>query len=264
MRHYAKLLRAMLTAIMLVVMARAAIAGPWEDAVAAHGRGDYATTLRLLRPLADQGLAKEQERLGALYYGGHGVPQDYTEAVKWFRPAAEQGDANALYALGLMYHNGQGVPQDYTEAVKWFRLAVLWGRANAQYNLGFMYANGQGVPQDYTEAVKWFRLAAERGDANAQYVLGLMYESGHGVSQDYILTHMWFDLSATQGTKIAVTGRDRIERQMAPAQIAEAQKLAREWKAKPEEPPHHNIHSGEIADPSVWPNSAVGVVTVSR
>ena len=90
MRYYAKLLRAMLTAIMLVVMARAAIAGPWEDAVAAHGRGDYATTLRLLRPLADQGLAKAQERLGALYYGGQGVAQDYTEAVKWFRLAAEQ------------------------------------------------------------------------------------------------------------------------------------------------------------------------------
>jgi len=263
MRQYAKLLRAMLTALMLVVMARAAIAGPWEDVVAAHGRGDYATTLRLLRPLADQGLAKAQERLGVLYYGGQGVPQDYAEAVKWFRLAAERGDANALYALGLMYHNGQGVPQDYAAAVKWFRLAVLWGRANAQYNLGLMYANGQGVSQDYAEAVKWFRLAAERGDANAQYALGLMYESGHGVSQDYILTHMWFDLSAAQGTQIAVTSRDRIERQMASAQIAEAQKLAREWKAKPEELPGHDLHSGEIADPSVWPISAVGAVTVA-
>jgi V8-like Glu-specific endopeptidase len=264
MRHYAKLLRAMLTArLVVVVMARAAIAAPWEDAVAAQGRGDYATTLRLLRPLADQGLAKAQERLGALYYDGRGVPQDYAEAVKWFRLAAEQGNANALYALGLMYHNGQGVPQDHTEAVKWFRLAVLWGRADAQYNLAVMYANGQGVPQDYAEAVRWFRLAAERGDANAQYALGLMYERGHGLSQDYILAHMWFDLSAAQGTQIATSSRDRIERQMAPAQIAEAQKFAREWKVKPEETPGRNLHYGEIADPSVWPISAVGVVTVA-
>jgi uncharacterized protein len=260
---YARLLRAMLTALMLVVTARAAIAGSWEDAVAAHLRGDYATTLRLLRPLADQGLAKAQERLGALYYGGQGVPQDYAEAVKWFRLAAKRGDANALYALGLMYYNGQGVAQDYTEAVKWFRLAVLWGRTNAQYNLGLMYANGQGVTQDYAEALKWFRPAAERGDPAAQYALGLMYESGRGLSRDYILAHLWFDLSAAQGTKIAVTSRDRIERQMAPAQIAEAQKLAREWKAKPEEPPEHNLHFGEIADPSKWPISAVGAVTVA-
>ena len=93
MRHYAKLLRALLTALMLVAMAEAAIARPWEDTVAAQGRGDYATTLRLLRPLADQGLAKAQERLGALYYCGQGVPQDYAEAVKWFRLTAERGDA---------------------------------------------------------------------------------------------------------------------------------------------------------------------------
>src|SRR5262249_17507896 len=82
--------------------------GPWEDAVAAHGRGDYATTPRLLRPLADQGLAKAQERLGALYYHGQGVPQDYAEAVKWFRLAAKRGDAKALQALGLIYCHGQG------------------------------------------------------------------------------------------------------------------------------------------------------------
>ena len=263
MRHYAKLRRAMLAALMLVATAEAAIAGPWEDALAAQGRGDYATTLRLLRPLGDQGVAKAQERLGTLYYGGQGVPQDYAEAVKWFRLAAEQGDANALYALGLMYHDGQGVPQNYIDAVKWFRLAVLWGRADAQYNLGFMYANGQGVPQDYTEAVKWFRPAAERGDPKAQYALGLMYQSGHGVPQDYLVAHMWFDLSAAQGTQIAVTSRDRIKLQMAPAQIAEAQKLAREWKAKPLEPAGHNLHFGEIADPSLWPISAVGAVTVA-
>jgi uncharacterized protein len=263
MRQYAKHLRGTLTVLMLLVTARAAIAGPWEDAVAAYGKGDYATTLQLLRPLADQGLPKAQERLGALYYGGQGVPQDYAEAVKWFRLAAQRGDANALYDLGLMYYSGKGVPQDYTEAVKWFRLAALLGRANAQHNLGFMYANGRGVPQDYVEAVKWFRLAAERGEPNAQYALGLMYESGHGVSQDYVLAHMWIDLSAAQGSKIAVTSRDRIERQMTPAQIAEALKLASEWKAKPEEPTGGNLHFGEIADPSVWPISAVGAVTIT-
>jgi uncharacterized protein len=263
MRRYARLLRAVPTALVLVVTARAAVAGPWEDAVAAHARGDYATTLRLLRPLADQGLAKALQRLGVLYYGGQGVPQDYAEAIKWFRLAAKQGDANALYALGLMYYNGQGVAQDYTEAAKWFRLAALWGRTNAQYNLGLMYADGQGVPQDYAEALKWFRLAAERGDRAAQHALGLMYEGGRGLSRDYVVAHMWFDLSAAQGTKTAVTSRDRIERQMTPAQIDEAQKLARDWKAKPEEPREHNVHFGEIADPSKWPISAVGAVTIT-
>jgi TPR repeat protein len=263
MRRHARLFRAMLTALVLVVTAQAALAGPWEDAVAAQGRGDYATALRLLRPLADQGLAKAQERLGALYYGGQGVAQDYAEALKWFRLAAKRGEANALNALGVMYYHGQGVAQDYAEAAKWFRLAALWGRTGAQYNLGLMYANGQGVTQDYAEAQKWFRLAAERGDPAAQNALGLMYEAGRGLSRDYVLAHLWFDLSAAQGTKTAVTGRDRVERQMAPAQIAEAQKLAREWKVKPEGSQDHNPHYGEIADPSTWPISAVGAVTVT-
>jgi hypothetical protein len=47
-----------LAAIILVLSFAAPVAaGPYEDAVAAFGRGDYATALRLIRPLADQGNA---------------------------------------------------------------------------------------------------------------------------------------------------------------------------------------------------------------
>jgi uncharacterized protein len=47
---------------------------------------------------------------------------------------------------------------------------------------------------------------------------------------------MWFDLAAAQltgsGKKLAVENRDEIAARMTPAQIAEAQKLARKWKPK--------------------------------
>jgi hypothetical protein len=43
---------------------------------------------------------------------------------------------------------------------------------------------------------------------------------------------MWFSLSAAQGDKDGAKGRDMVARKMTPAQIAEAQKLAREWKPK--------------------------------
>jgi uncharacterized protein len=59
----------------------AAIAGPLEDGQAAYRRGDYATELALLRPLADQGNAVAQTGLGWMYEYGHGVPQDYAEAL---------------------------------------------------------------------------------------------------------------------------------------------------------------------------------------
>jgi uncharacterized protein len=141
MRHYAKLLRATLMAsLMLVAVAGAAVAGPLEDSVAAYERGDYATALRLLRPLAAQGNAVAQYKLGGMYYMGVGVPQDDAEAAKWYRKAADQGDADAQTSLGLFYENGEGVPKDYAEAVRWYRIAADQGNANAQFNLGNMYA----------------------------------------------------------------------------------------------------------------------------
>jgi TPR repeat protein len=129
-----------------------------------------------------------------------------------------------------MYHDGLGVPQDYAAAIKWYRLAADEGNANAQAGLASMYAEGQGVPQDYAAAIEWYRLAADQGNANAQYNLGTMYARGEGLPRDNIRAHMWLNLSAAQGEQDAAESRDRVARGMTPAQIAQAQKLAREWK----------------------------------
>ncbi len=98
-------------AVLLVVLAAPAWAG-WDEGVAAHKRGDYATALREFRVLAEQGLADAQYRLAHMYKSGQGVPQDYAEAVRWYRKAADQGLAKAQNNLADMYYNGQGVPQD--------------------------------------------------------------------------------------------------------------------------------------------------------
>jgi hypothetical protein len=44
--------------ILLLSFAAPVVTGPLEDATAADDRGDYATALRLLRELADQGNAR--------------------------------------------------------------------------------------------------------------------------------------------------------------------------------------------------------------
>jgi TPR repeat protein len=212
-----------------------------EDASAAYEQGDYATAYRLIRPMAEQGYAKAQYNLGVMYHNGEGVPQDDAEAVKWYRKAAGQGLADAQYNLGVMYKNGEGVPQDYNEAMIRFRKAAGQGYAIAQHNLGSMYHKGEGVPQDYNEAAKWYRKAAEQGLADAQSFLGAMYGTGHGVPQDNVLAYMWLTLaasrfSASEGEKrgrTVVTG-EIIASRMTPEQIAEAQRLAREWKPKKE------------------------------
>ncbi len=71
MHHYTKLLRATLTAsLVLMTIAGAAVAGPREDVRAAYLRGDYATALALWRPLAEQGDFEAQTWLGRMYdYG---------------------------------------------------------------------------------------------------------------------------------------------------------------------------------------------------
>jgi TPR repeat protein len=131
-----------------------------------------------------------------------------------------------------MYAEGHGVPQDYHEAIKWYRLAAEQGRASGQFNLGVMYADGRGVPQDYTEAIKWYRLAAEQGNPRAQFNLGVMYAQGRGVPQDYVQAHMWYELAGAGGDAHGIENRDLLAQKMTTAQIAEAQRLARQWTLK--------------------------------
>ena len=99
-----------------------------------------------------------------------------------------------------------------------------------------MYANGLGVPQDYKEAVRWYQAAAEQGNADAQNNLGFMYDNGWGVPQDYIHAFMWYSLATSDLTDedrhMSVTNRDSVAEKMTSEQIAEAQRLAREWKPK--------------------------------
>ena len=178
-----------------VLVSGDAIAGAVEDCAAANDRQDYAEALRLCRPLAEQGEAVAQATLGSMYEDGlGGLEQDEAEAVKWYRRAAEQGNADAQIRLGVMYEDGRG-----------------------------------GLAQDYAEAAKWYRKAAEQGNVDAQATLGFRYEHGKGVPQDYVLAHMWLSLAAAKGYQCA-DKCDALAAKMTPAQIAEAQRLAREWK----------------------------------
>lgn len=195
-----KLLR--LLALLLTIvscLAMPALAGQLEDGMAAYDKHNYETALKLLRPLAEQGVAMAQHRLGFMYSFGQGVPKDYVEALKWYRKAA-----------------GQGL-------------------AKSQYNLGYLYAKGEGTPRDVVESAKWYKKAAEQGNADAQSAISLIYANGDGVPQSLVEAHKWSDLAASNSLDKNIhdkniKNRDSLAVNMTPAQIAEAQKLAREWK----------------------------------
>jgi hypothetical protein len=160
-------------------------------------------------------------------------------SVRLARPLAEQGDARAQALLGLNYYHGRGITKNEQEAARWFRLAADQGEAAAQFHLGMMYATGRGVPQSFSDSATWIRRSADAGHAEAQFNLGVMYYKGQGVPQSNLYAHMWFNLAAarfpvsdgpkrTQATK----ARDDVAEKMSPEDISKAQALAREWKPK--------------------------------
>ena len=252
--------------ILLCVLESCAGSDDLTEGRRAYDRGDYISALNHFQPLAQkQGNADAQFYLGRMYADGHGVETDFRLVAKWFT-TAEQEHADAQFFLGEMYYSGDGVEKDYQEAVKWYteaaqqehtdaqnslgfmydygrgvernnREAFLWytkaaqqGLAKAQYNLGVMYHYGNGVVQDYSEAVKWYMKAAQKKHRAAMYALGMRYWKGVGVVQNNMTAHFWFNLTAAQGDEYAREDRDRVAKQMTPAQITKAQRLARDWK----------------------------------
>ena len=138
--------------------------------------------------------------------------------------------AGVLEDAGIAYNQ-----RNFAEAVKLYRRAADQGYAEAQSFLGVLYKEGTAVAQDYFEAAKWFRRAADQGDSNGQFLLGSLYASGKGVPRDYVQAHVWFNLAAQQGDDSAKALRNFMEEvRLSTALIAEAQKLAREWKPKKE------------------------------
>ena len=84
--------------------------------------------------------------------------------------------------------------------------------------------------QNYPEAFKLYSQAAQKGHALAQYNLGLMYLAGNGIPKDLVKAYMWLSLAAAQKVPEAVKNRDYLEAKMSPSQLAEARKLANDWK----------------------------------
>ncbi len=143
----------------------------------------------------------------------------------------------AAYDYITFYAIGEGVPRDYAEAVKWSRMAAEQGQAGAQVVLGNAYSNGWSIDKDDAKAVEWWRRAANQGDAMAQAKMGGAYFMGAGVPKDFVLAYMWLNLAAAQGFLDTLSIRDSLEQTMTPEQIAEGQRLSREWKPKHSETP---------------------------
>jgi hypothetical protein len=121
---------------------------------------------------------------------------------------------------------------------EWLQTGASQGDVNCQFTLGVMALNRRA----YDDAMKWFLRAAAQSHTAAQDKLGLMYRDGLGVPQDNIQALMWFTVAARISNQYFTPLRDALAIKMEPAGIAEATRLALEWKPavkkspKPAEP----------------------------
>jgi hypothetical protein len=120
------------------------------------------------------------------------------EAANWFRKAADQGFPAAEYELAQCYFDGKGVTKDTPDAIAWMQKSAEHGFAKAQDAIARCYVTGDGVPKDYVQAYKWYALAEAQDDAHADDI------------------------------KVSIA---KVSRLMTPDQIAEAQRLAHDFKA---------------------------------
>jgi hypothetical protein len=146
-------------------------------------------------------------------------------------PEAATAQADRRYAEA----NSAASRGDYASAIRlWQRFADA-GDGVSQYNLGQTYEAGQGVAQDFATAAEWYRRAAESGIPHARLNLGIAYALGRGVPRDLLQAYKWLSLATAayrtdEDRSRAVKARDLVATKMTSDEVAEAQRLAREWK----------------------------------
>jgi len=76
----------------------------------------------------------------------------------------------------------------------------------------------------YASEIMWDMCTTRRATVDIQ-----SFQSGESGSVDLVSAHKWFNLAALKGSDEAKSWRASIAREMNTGQIAEAQRLAREW-----------------------------------
>jgi uncharacterized protein len=199
---------------------------------------DYEQAIKWFVKASEQGKFMASIKLGEIYEQGKAVPQDYQQAVKWFLKAVEQGNYDVEH-IRSMYNEGKCELQDYEKAVKLIHKKAEQGDEFAQFQLAGMYLYGNGVPKDHQQAINWYLKVVEQDGSSArisQYQLGRIYSEGAGVPQNYVEAYKWLILASLEPDEIFakhyVEARDALRLKMSPQQIAEAQRLAKEFKPK--------------------------------
>ena len=126
----------LLTAVGLLAAAQIlgpanALAGPWEDGMAAYSRGDYVPAMQVFRAMAAQGNAKAQSVIGVMYRRGQGVAKSPARAFMWFSLASARGDSKAKAELQEM--SSSMTPEELARAHEMMQTCEASDYRNCEY-----------------------------------------------------------------------------------------------------------------------------------
>jgi TPR repeat protein len=180
-----------------------------DAARAAVSRGDFASAMALLRPLAEAGNPDAQYELGFLALT-ECESVSGREAFSLFIKAAQGGHVEAMYHLATFPDfNTERFrsPLSEEESWQWLLRAAEGGCVQAQRDAGASLATGDWregrVPRDLSAAVAWYRRAAEAGHADAQYNLASMLAEGEGCDRDLPAAREWLRRAVAGGYEYA-------------------------------------------------------------
>ena len=179
-----------------------------------------------------------------LYHRGY-----YEAAMKvWKRAVEQKKDPGAAFRLGEEYFDAKVVDRDIAKAVKYMTIGAEGGDPRAQMDLGTYYDKGWGVPHDPKLAAKWYKASADNGKPDAQYNIGTMYEEGEGVDKNIKMAYAYYLLAAKNHfPNYPAEAIKRISKDMSPADIKEASKMALEMlKTQPQEPLAPAMEEGSV------------------
>jgi TPR repeat protein len=203
------------------------------DALIPYAQRDFVRALELLAPLAEQGNAVAQLKLGIIFSRGKVSSPDHVAARLWFTKAAEKGQVEAQFELGRIYRDGLGTRVDGKVAVYWFERAAEKATTHAINALGELYLGHQDVPQDFAIARSWFLRGAELGNSASMYNLGVLHALGRGVVQDEIEAFKWLDLAADTGVgeerDKALRARTQLAERLTPVEVSWAEGRVEDW-----------------------------------
>jgi len=148
------------------------------------------------------------EEIIGLYYAARSAGRSASKSAGTACYLRQFDKVAELLALDALDHLGPSSRGDWSKTLGANLAFAEQAHPRSQYKLCVMYARGLGVPQDYVQAHMWLSLAAA------------------------FRAESWRDPTLVELSDDADKARDLVAAKMTPDQIAEAQRMAREWKPK--------------------------------